>query len=155
MKLIASLVSAHLARGQQRANLRVLLGLVGALAAIVTVFSGIFHLLMVQEGQEHSWVTGFYWTIVAMSTLGFGDVTFSSDLGRLFSVLVVITGTVFMLMLLPFTFIQFFYAPWRAMRHGHLASSPRRPPGTCCSPTTGRSTERSCNGFASFGRPSR
>ena len=56
MKLIASLVSAHLARGQQRANLRVLLGLVGALAVIVTVFSGIFHLLMVQEGQEHSWV---------------------------------------------------------------------------------------------------
>ena len=103
MKLIATLVSAHLARGQQRANLRVLLGLLGVLATIVVVFSGIFQLLMVQEGQEHSWVTGLYWTIVAMSTLGFGDVTFSSDLGRMFSVLVVITGTVFMLMILPFT----------------------------------------------------
>ena len=77
MKLIATLVSAHLARGQQRANLRVLLGLLGVLATIVVVFSGIFQLLMVQEGQEHSWVTGLYWTIVAMSTLGFGDVTFS------------------------------------------------------------------------------
>ena len=128
MKLIASLVSAHLARGQQRANLRVLLGLVGALAVIVTVFSGIFHRLMVQEGQEHSWVTGFYWTIVAMSTLGFGDVTFSSDLGRLFSVLVVITGTVFMLMLLPFTFIQFFYAPWLEARDA--ARAPRQLPAS-------------------------
>ena len=111
MKLIATLASAHLARGQHRANLRVLLGLVGALAVIVVVFSGIFHLLMAREGQVHSWVTGVYWTIVAMSTLGFGDVTFSSDLGRMFSVLVVVTGTAFMLILLPFTFIQFFYAP--------------------------------------------
>jgi len=128
VKLIASLVSAHLARGQQRANLRVLLGLVGVLAVIVAVFSGIFHLLMVQEGQEHSWVTGFYWTIVAMSTLGFGDVTFSSDLGRLFSVLVVITGTVFMLMILPFTFIQFFYAPWLEARDA--ARAPRQLPAS-------------------------
>ena len=126
VKLIASLVSALLARGQQRANLRVLLGLLGVLAIIVVVFSGIFHLLMVQEGQEHSWVTGFYWTIVAMSTLGFGDVTFSSDPGRLFSVLVVITGTVFMLMILPFTFIQFFYAPWLEARDA--ARAPRQLP---------------------------
>ena len=128
MKLIATLVSAHLARGQQRANLRVLLGLLGVLATIVVVFSGIFQLLMVQEGQEHSWVTGLYWTIVAMSTLGFGDVTFSSDLGRMFSVLVVITGTVFMLMILPFTFIQFFYAPWLEARDA--ARAPRQLPAS-------------------------
>jgi voltage-gated potassium channel len=128
VKLIASLVSAHLARGQQRANRRVLLGLVGILAIIVAAFSGIFHLLMAQEGQVHSWVTGFYWTIVTMSTLGFGDVTFSSDLGRLFSVLVVITGTVFMLMILPFTFIQFFYAPWLEARDA--ARAPRQLPAS-------------------------
>ena len=131
MKLIATLISAHLARGQQRANLRVLFGLVGVLAIIVLVFSGIFHLLMAREGQEHSLVTGFYWTIVAMSTLGFGDVTFSSDLGRIFSVLVVVTGTMLMLIILPFTFIQFFYAPWLEARDA------ARAPRVLSSSTTG------------------
>lgn len=128
MKLISTLVAALLARGQQRANLRVLLGLVGVLAAMVVVFSVIFQLLMAREGQEHSWLTGFYWTVVAMSTLGFGDVTFSSDLGRMFSVAVVITGTVFMLMILPFTFIQFFYAPWLEARDA--ARVPRQLPSS-------------------------
>ena len=128
MKLIATLVSAHRAKGQQRANLRVLLGLIGLLAIIVVAFSGIFHLLMTREGQEHSWITGLYWTIVAMSTLGFGDVTFSSDLGRMFSVLTVVTGTMFMLIILPFTFIQFFYAPWLEARDA--ARAPRQLPSS-------------------------
>lgn len=127
VKLIATLVS-QLGKGQQRTNLRVLLGLVGFLALVVIAFSVIFHLLMMREGQEYSWVTGFYWTIVTMSTLGFGDVTFSSDLGRIFSVLVVATGTVFMLIVLPFTFIQFFYAPWLKARDA--ARAPRQLPSS-------------------------
>lgn len=67
---------------------------------------------MLYEGQEHSWVTGFYWTLTVMSTLGFGDITFTSDLGRAFSVVVLLSGMVSLLILLPFTFIEFFYAPW-------------------------------------------
>ena len=47
-----------------------------------------------------------------MSTLGFGDITFTSDLGRAFSVLVLLSGMLSLLILLPFTFIQFFYEPW-------------------------------------------
>jgi Trk K+ transport system NAD-binding subunit len=47
-----------------------------------------------------------------MSTLGFGDITFHSDIGRLFSIVVLLSGIVFLLVMLPFTFIQFFYAPW-------------------------------------------
>jgi len=47
-----------------------------------------------------------------MSTLGFGDVTFEGDLGRAFALIVLLTGIVYMLVLFPFTFIQFFYAPW-------------------------------------------
>src|SRR5699024_4703118 len=64
------------------------------------------------EGQEHSWITGFYWTLTVMSTLGFGDITFQSDLGRIFSVIVLMSGMVSLLILLPFTFIEFFYSPW-------------------------------------------
>jgi Trk K+ transport system NAD-binding subunit len=69
---------------------------------------------MAYEGQQHSWFTGIYWTLTTMSTLGFGDVTFATDIGRLFSVVVLVSGVVFMLVLLPFTFIEFFYAPWMA-----------------------------------------
>jgi Trk K+ transport system NAD-binding subunit len=98
--------------GSHRRNLMVLLRILLAFIALVAVFSVIFHLLMAWEGQDHSWMTGVYWTLVVMSTLGFGDITFTSDLGRLFSVLVLISGTMFLLILLPFTFIQFFYAPW-------------------------------------------
>ena len=128
VKHVAILVTALLARGKQRANLRVLFGLMGILSIIVIIFSAIFHVIMAREGQEHSWVTGFYWTIVAMSTLGFGDVTFTSDLGRIFSVLVVATGTVLMLIILPFSFIQFFYAPWLEARDA--ARAPRQLPST-------------------------
>lgn len=47
-----------------------------------------------------------------MSTLGFGDITFHTDLGLLFTLAVLISGIVLLLIMLPFTFIQFFYAPW-------------------------------------------
>ena len=114
-------------RRSQR-NLRVLLGLLGVVTAIIVIYSVIFHVIMLNEGQDHSWVTGFYWTVVAMSTLGFGDVTFQSDIGRLFTVVVVLSGMVFMLILLPFTFIQFFYAPWLEARD--KARTPHELPAT-------------------------
>lgn len=79
---------------------------------IVVMYSATFHWLMVIEGQNHSWLTGLYWTLTVMSTLGFGDITFTTDIGRFFSIVVLLSGIVFLLVLLPFTFIQFFYAPW-------------------------------------------
>ena len=74
MKSLSTILQAAVARGQQRSNLRVLLMLVAVLTGIVGFFSVLFHVLMAYEGQAHSWVTGFYWTIVAMSTLGYGDI---------------------------------------------------------------------------------
>ncbi len=82
------------------------------LVAMVVLFSVLFHFIMAWEGREFSWVTGMYWTLTVMTTLGFGDITFNTDLGRVFSIVVLMSGTFFMLTLLPFTFIQFFYAPW-------------------------------------------
>lgn len=61
-----------------------------------------------------------------MSTLGFGDITFTSDLGRAFSVFVLLTGMVSLLILLPFTFIEFFYAPW--LEAQSKARAPRKLP---------------------------
>ncbi len=82
------------------------------LAFIVSIYSVLFHLIMLAEGREYSWITGFYWTLTVMSTLGFGDITFSTDLGLLFTIIVLLSGVVFLLIMLPFTLIQFFYAPW-------------------------------------------
>lgn len=93
-------------------NLRVLGRFFIALGAMILFFSVGFHLLMLREGQEHTWITGFYWTLTVMSTLGFGDITFHTDLGRMFSIVVLLSGMLFLLGLLPFTFIEFFYEPW-------------------------------------------
>ncbi|HKU40689.1 MAG TPA: NAD-binding protein, partial [Polyangiales bacterium] len=97
---------------QPHLELRSLLRFLALLLAVVSVFSVLFHVIMVREGQSHSWLTGLYWTLTVMSTLGFGDITFQSDLGRGFTILVLISGMVLMLIVLPFAFIRFFYAPW-------------------------------------------
>jgi Trk K+ transport system NAD-binding subunit len=82
------------------------------LTAMVFFYSYLFHVLMALEGRDYSVLTGLYWTLTVMSTLGFGDITFHTDLGRLFSILVLLSGVILLLVMLPFTFIQFFYAPW-------------------------------------------
>ena len=54
------------------------------LTVFVVVYSVLFHVFMAREGREFSWVTGVYWTLTTMSALGLGDITFSSDAGRIF-----------------------------------------------------------------------
>ena len=128
MKFVPSQLAAYLQVGTARRNLRALRGYVLAMLAMIAVYSVAFHLLMAREGQEHSWLTGFYWTLTVMSTLGFGDITFRSDAGRAFSMLVMVSGVVFLLIVLPFAFIQLFFAPWLEARQA--ARTPRRvPPG--------------------------
>ncbi len=117
-------IMGQLASRKSRHNVRVLGKLLLAFALLVLVFSVLFQLIMHREGQHHSWMAGTYWTLVVMSTLGFGDITFVSDLGRLFSIIVLISGTAFMLILLPFTFIQFFFVPW--MDAQAAARAPRK-----------------------------
>lgn len=112
MKFLTSQLSYFLKPATSRRNVRLLFRFIVALIILVFVFTVIFHVLMQMEGQSHSWLTGLYWALTVMSTLGFGDITFTSDIGRLFSIIVLLTGMIFLLVLLPFTFIEFFYAPW-------------------------------------------
>jgi len=104
-------------------NFRILVRFLLALAGLVILYSVLFHYIMAWEGRDYSWVTGFYWTLTVMSTLGFGDITFHGDVGRIFSICVLLSGVLFLLILLPFTFIQFFYAPW--MEAQTAARAPR------------------------------
>ena len=112
MKYITSQIAFFTRGKKSKRDTLLLLRFFLILLFIITTYSILFHGLMLLEGQQHSWITGFYWTLTVMSTLGFGDITFSSDLGRIFSLIVLLTGIVYLLVMLPFTFIQFFYAPW-------------------------------------------
>lgn len=128
MKALIAVLNPVLENRTSRTNLRALLNLLLVLASLVAVYSVLFHVLMAREGQEHSWMTGLYWTLTVMTTLGFGDITFQGDVGRFFSVVVLGSGVIFMLVLLPFTFIEFFYAPW--MRAQAAAKAPRELPAS-------------------------
>ena len=113
MKFVSTQLSYFFSDNQVRRNVRALLKYVAFVTVVVVIYAEVFHLIMVhKEGQDHSWLTGLYWTLTVMSTLGFGDITFQSDLGRMFSMIVLISGIILLLIVLPFAFIRYFYAPW-------------------------------------------
>jgi voltage-gated potassium channel len=83
----------------------------------MAVYAVAFQLLMTHvEDQEHSWLSGLYWTVVTMSTLGFGDIVFHTDLGRAYSVFVLLSGVVLLLIILPFIFLTYVAGPWLEAR---------------------------------------
>ncbi|MBA3397285.1 MAG: potassium channel protein [Deltaproteobacteria bacterium] len=112
MKFMIGQLAYLLKQPLHRENLGRLSRLMLILFAMIVLFTILFHVLMVREGQQHSWMSGLYWTLVTMSTLGFGDITFHSDLGRAFTIVVLLTGIFMLLIVIPFAFIRFFYAPW-------------------------------------------
>lgn len=126
MKSLVAVIAAFMGNRSSRSNFKTLLRLISLLLFLVAIYSVVFHLLMEREGQHFSWITGVYWTLTVMTTLGFGDITFHGDLGRLFSIIVLMTGVMFLLVILPFTFIEFFYAPW--MKAQASARTPRELP---------------------------
>ena len=128
MKFVSSQLVYFFQKRDTKTNIRSLAKFLGVLLLLVIAYSLLFHAIMVMEGRDYSYVTGFYWTLTVMSTLGLGDITFESDLGRIFSMIVLLSGIVFLLVLLPFTFIQFFYAPW--LEAQKQSKAPRELPDT-------------------------
>lgn len=122
---IATIIAVWRPRSRKR-NLRFLFWFGAFLCTLILVFTFLFHVIMEWEGQSYSWISGLYWTLVTMSTLGFGDITFKSDLGRGFSVIVLVSGMLLLLALLPFTFIEFFYSPF--VKAQQEARAPRQVP---------------------------
>lgn len=102
---------------QRRRNVRALLQFLGIVTAMILLYSTLFHLVMWHaEGQRHSLLTGLYWTLSTMTTLGLGDIVFASDAGKMLTLLVLCSGILTLFIVLPFAFIRYFYAPWIATR---------------------------------------
>ncbi len=105
-----------LQRRTSRRNAQLLLNLLLGLITIVVIFTVLFQLTMLWEGRSYSYITGLYWTLSTMTLLGFGDIVFVSDLGKIYSLVVLFTGITFLLVLLPFAFVQLFQSSARAPR---------------------------------------
>lgn len=112
MKFLPSQLLFFFQNKTAKKNMVLLTKFLSFIFAIIALYSSLFHVLMLYEGREFSWITGLYWTLTVMSTLGFGDITFSTDLGLIFTIAVLGSGIILLLIMLPFTFIQFFYSPW-------------------------------------------
>ena len=112
MKFLPSQLLFFFQNKTTRKNMVLLTKFLSFIFTIIALYSILFHMLMLYEGRQYSWITGLYWTLTVMSTLGFGDITFSTDLGLVFTIAVLGSGIILLLIMLPFTFIQFFYSPW-------------------------------------------
>lgn len=109
-------------------NRRFLHRFVLVLFTLFILYSCLFQFFMWLEGRDYTFIAGSYWTLVVMSTLGFGDIVFASDAGLLFTMLVNITGVVLMIVMLPFVIIEFVYNPLMKLQKD--ASAPRQLPAT-------------------------
>lgn len=92
-------------------------------ALVLFLFVGIYMYfyrdLMIAERQSGvGWIEAFYWVLTTMSTLGYGDITFSGDAGRLFSMAVMFTGVFYLFIVLPFVFMEFLYKPFMEYQTG-------------------------------------
>ena len=115
MKALSSIIYSVTGSGtSSRRNISQLMKLIIIVMVFVLVSSSVFHLLMKTEGrsENYHWFDGFYWTMVTMSTLGYGEITFNEWPGKLFSIGVMLFGMLSMLVILPFAFIRFAYEPW-------------------------------------------
>jgi len=128
MKFLPSQILYFTRSRTTKQNVKLLVRFLILLSGLIVLYSILFHFIMLYENKEYSWITGLYWTLTVMSTLGFGDITFVSDLGKAFSLVVLMSGVLFLLVMLPFTFIQFFYAPW--LEAQSRAKTPRELPAT-------------------------
>jgi len=110
----------------RRKNVTRLLKLFVILAVFVVLYMNLYRSIMGDERNDAyiGWVESLYWVLTTMSTLGYGDITFSGNTGRLFSMAVMFTGVFYLFIVLPFAFMEFLYKPFVEYQSG--ARVPKR-----------------------------
>lgn len=99
-----------------RRNARFILRGIAIMTTFCVASTFMFQYLMGKEGKSHSFLTGVYWTFTTMTTLGLGDVYFESDAGKIFTVVVLLSGVGFILVGLPVTIYQLYQSSARIRR---------------------------------------
>ena len=92
LKLIRYLEEANLLLRAIAASRRKILVFFATVAVIATVFGA---LMFVVEGPEHGFTsipTSIYWTIVTITTVGYGDITPQTVIGKVIASLAMLTG---------------------------------------------------------------
>jgi len=94
---------------------------------LLTIYVLLFKYIMILEGQPENAnvITAIYWATTTIATVGYGDVVFTSLLGRIFSILVQVTG----ILLISGFLATYVITPW--MDRVIKFRMPRKvPPGT-------------------------
>ena len=112
MKNKPSLLPVFLRERKVKRNLGIVIRFALLILALIVIYTVLFHVIMGHEKRSYSFITGLYWALTTMTTLGFGDITFQSDIGKLFTVLVLFSGVISLLVMLPFVFVQLIFTPW-------------------------------------------
>ncbi|MBN2425014.1 MAG: potassium channel protein [Calditrichaceae bacterium] len=98
-------------------NLKLLISFVINLSGLIIFNVILFIYLMKLEGQDYSFWNGLYWILTIFTTLGLGDIVFTSTLGHLFTIWVLISGMTALFVLTPYVLYQFFQSETRAPRN--------------------------------------
>ena len=114
-------ILAHLRTIQGRQHVAIFRNFFIVLTIIVFINSLLFHGIMEREqillpegknqNLDNDLLIAIYWVLITMSTVGYGDITFQTHVGQFFSLAVMMSGVVYLFILLPFSFMEFFYKP--------------------------------------------
>jgi voltage-gated potassium channel len=62
---------------------------------LVILYGLVFQYLMrTYENRNYDFISAIYWVIMSMTTVGYGDITFTSSMGHLFSIVVALSGVI-------------------------------------------------------------
>ena len=64
------------------------------------------------EGENYTLVEGVYWVLSTITTVGYGDITFKSQIGKIFSIVVMMSGVLFFFGF----FVPYAVIPWAEQR---------------------------------------